>query len=760
MKNQKKFVALIIFLVSLLLGLPAGPAKGEAIGFSLERLFALDPGTEVLLSSENAGCRAEDTCLSGLWPADPAHPGGPRAPLTCRMVDSREVDHTPVGFKDQRRIVWLSPSGATVARTTIYLLDLESPNQAYALVTQTQQDISGPTGDFNRPHFALPAIRPPASHTRVLAFGIDAFAPPTNRAIPTDGPVVLYNDQLATLVISPLEHFLVSMQALENGAWLTGFEGLVEKIPAGTYHAVLVVSGQGINRTVMKWGDVLRGWHGRARPSAYADVGLSYLGYWTDNGGYYYYKTAPGLNYHQTLIAVKKEADARGIPYGYFQLDSWWYPKAKTNNITHAFRGGSLVWEPIPELFPRGLPAFQQELDLPLITHNRWYNQDSPYCRRYQCVYGSGDKRPSLPIEPRFWDEIMDNAVKYGAQVYEQDWLVTQMNMIPWLRENLGNAEQWFDSMIRAADQRHLTVQLCMASPGFFLQQVKHPNVTQVRASGDYHAGLPKTLYWPDFHTVSLFAYSVGLWPFKDNFQSSPGQRPIRSERWPYEEALISNLSAGLVGPSDKIGAADKDLLMRTCRKDGLLLKPDRPATPIDLMFLSRQKPWIVTTEVAHDFGKTIYLAAFNLWPETMKDPSISFQELGLSGKYAVFNYRTHEILLDADRIEFGKMPRNQAFYYALCPILPNGMAVIGEANKFITLSKKRFVMAKYQDDSLVFDVSGGQGEIVPVSVYTPCLPKQITGCKAPDHLEDFKEGVITIKVEIPEGGQALVGFE
>ena len=153
-----------------------------------------------------------------------------------------------------------------------------------------------------------------------------------------------------------------------------------------------------------------------------------------------------------------------------------------------------------------------------------------------------------------------------------------------------------------------------MASPEFFLQQVKHANVIQVRTSGDYQAIVPKWYYWPSFQTTSVLAYAVGIWPFKDNFQSSSFQRPLRNEYWPLEEALISTLSAGVVGPGDKIGRADARLLNRTCRKDGLLLKPDRPAFPIDAMFLPHARPYVTATESRRaGVGTWTYVAAYLL---------------------------------------------------------------------------------------------------------------------------------------------------
>ena len=51
--------------------------------------------------------------------------------------------------------------------------------------------------------------------------------------------------------------------------------------------------------------------------------------------------------------------------------------------------------------------------------------------------------------------------------------------------------------------------------------------------------------------------------------------------------AISAALSTGPVGFSDGIGFADTALIMRTCRADGLLLRPDAPATTLDAALIS-----------------------------------------------------------------------------------------------------------------------------------------------------------------------------
>lgn len=101
--------------------------------------------------------------------------------------------------------------------------------------------------------------------------------------------------------------------------------GNVTEIPAGyCVQTLLYVSGGGITATVLKWGELLRRSHGTKKSSTSSgDITLNYMGVSTDNGAFYYYNTAPSLDYEDTMVAVKQYSDAVRIPYRYWLLDSW-----------------------------------------------------------------------------------------------------------------------------------------------------------------------------------------------------------------------------------------------------------------------------------------------------------------------------------------------------------------------------------------------------------------------------------------------------
>ena len=55
----------------------------------------------------------------------------------------------------------------------------------------------------------------------------------------------------------------------------------------------------------------------------------------------------------------------------------------------------------------------------------------------------------------------------------------------------------------------------------------------------------------------------------------------------PMEQTLLAVLSGGPYGPSDGAGMANRSLILRSCRADGVLLRVDKPATMVDRALLA-----------------------------------------------------------------------------------------------------------------------------------------------------------------------------
>jgi len=591
------------------------------------------------------------------------------------------------------------------------------------------------TGDYYRPAHSYPTIPVDSKYKHALTFQMSQFFPARREVLPGNGPLILFSDEMDVLIFSPLNHFYVSLIDFKDGVIRYGIEGEIQDIPAGFEHNFILVSGKGMNATIERWGDLLRAQTGKLRVDRYADTGLSYLGYWTNAGAAYYWKTIPGKNYEQTLLAVKAEADTMGIPYRYFQIDSWWYYTKKPGLTVK----GTKRWEPRPDVFPKGLSAFQEQLGLPLIAHTRWFAPNNEHAKDYPFQI---EKKVAIPFGREFFDHIMASARSWGIETYEQDWLMGQYWWTNYLRDGVDHTETWLKNMDDAAADHDMTMQICMAGAAHVMDSVNRRSWTTVRSSIDYRPGYSKESYWPQFHIANMIVNAAGLLPFKDNFRTA--------EKHGEAEALISNLSAGMVGPSDEVGRQNKEYLLRTCRSDGLLLKPDRPATPIDAMFLPHSRPFITTTySDRSELGKWTYLAAYHfakrhpkrrlsdflyarltydghgmdrffVYPKKVTNWRVDLQDdLGIDQPMVAYNWRTGTATAVQKAFDLPAIMNLYDFeYLILAPIFSNGLSLLGETGKFITIADKRFTKIYVEKDSVRVLLSGAPDEIVTIRAY------------------------------------------
>jgi hypothetical protein len=202
-----------------------------------------------------------------------------------------------------------------------------------------------------------------------------------------------------------------------------GIIGSVTSIPAGFVARTLVAATRGgPSAGTLRMGRLALQYHGTTRAR---DVTTETLGYATDNGQYYYYNeeknvsSGKPLTYEQTLLDVVADAKARGIPYKYMQLDSWWYTQG---------RGGGVVqWDAKPTVFPHGLEWFSQQVQMPFYMHNRMWAAENVYAKQNGGAYDfivEPANNLAIPNSQTFWDDLLRNAsTLWNLVVYEQDWL-------------------------------------------------------------------------------------------------------------------------------------------------------------------------------------------------------------------------------------------------------------------------------------------------------------------------------------------------
>jgi hypothetical protein len=416
------------------------------------------------------------------------------------------------------------------------------------------------------------------------------FAPPSFNSFSGESPWIFFDSSANTFIVSPAGNFMVSNTAWgPAGELASGISTKISTLPQGFQHQTLLVVERGINRAFDTWGQTMTTLRGKTRPANDADTSLNRIGYWTDNGATYYYRTAPSLSYEQTLTAVKADFDRVGLGLGYIQLDSWFYPKG-TGAIWNDGGGGIYQYMASPSLFPDSLSSFQQSLGVQFITHARWIDPSSPYHQLYKM---SGN----VVVDPAYWNSVAGYLASSGVTTYEQDWLDDKAQP----DFNLADGESFLGNMASAMTSRSLTMQYCMPSPRHFLQSSRYNNLTTIRTSEDRFV----RDRWTNFLYTSRLASALGIWPFTDVFLSTEA-----------DNLLVATLSAGPVGVGDPIGALNGANLLGAARRDGVIVKPDVPLTPIDSSYRSMahgvNDPQIAATYT--DFGglRAYYIFAYS----------------------------------------------------------------------------------------------------------------------------------------------------
>ncbi|XP_059154794.1 uncharacterized protein LOC131940186 isoform X2 [Physella acuta] len=473
-------------------------------------------------------------------------------------------------------------------------LDAEVPGVMF--IQRFPQGLAGSRTEVNRTVSGFPSFHmtQPDSPVGYLSFGSQMFGDQrkkfgkwgpqaeVNDGLDGSGPLALFDKTGHALVISTYNNFMAASLWQDKGAGLLnwGVMGGVDSIPAGFELKTFAFCSQdGVGAAFSGWGDVMKRVYNKTKDVTdyyqSNDLSLTHLGYWTDNGAYYYYHTEDSKDYETTLLDVKHYSIESKIPYRYMQLDSWFYPKDNISAVT--------TWDATPQIFPKGIKELQGQLMLPLVAHNRYWSVNTTYAKQRGGDFDFiVDPKASLPVDEKFWEFLFGHgALEWGLFVYEQDWLNIQVLFTDSLQSNLTLGRLWLTQMGSAADRHGLKIQYCMAMPRHALQSLEIPAVTQARVSNDYHLQLDQ---WK-IGVTSHFADAMGVAPSKDTFwttASQPGNTYNKQELYPTLQTVVSVLSKGPVGPGDMIGGTNRSVLMGCCNEEGLILKPTSPAKAVD----------------------------------------------------------------------------------------------------------------------------------------------------------------------------------
>ncbi|CAF1064276.1 unnamed protein product [Adineta steineri] len=547
------------------------------------------------------------------------------------------------------------------------------------------------------------------------------------------GPFIIFNStqngQGDAILISPFSQFMSSSLSINGNILEYGYMGSIKTIPKNSTNSLIIFySSNGINQLIDEWGKLMRLVYNKTLKYRSDDLTINYLGYYTDNGAYYYYHTESQMNYEETIIEIKKNLT---IPIQYIQLDSWWYYKSLADGVSE--------WTARPDIFPDGLEGLNKKLtNLPLAAHNRYWSSDTIYTKNYSFIIDNLNLK-SLPLgNDSFWIDLFNySSTNWNLILYEQDWMNHQtIDFIP-TRQEFDLGRQWLISMGNAANLFNINIQYCMSLPRHALQSLEIDRVTQARVSDDYYVHIVNKIPQWKIGISSMLANALGLAPFKDVFWSNsiqPGApyKVTAREPLPDREILIATLSTGPVAVADSINYIDNIRIMKCCRQDGLILKPSRPLTMIDLLISDwalykgfKQGELYSTQTIINEQIFSIIFASsmirnYSIIPSMIGSPSGIIWSF--DNPYELFTFdENHSLFISTEKCN----DTTFCLWYS-SPIwqfndsLSTKYVFMGELNKWTFVSQQRFSSLNLNSENtqMTIIINGAPNELVDVFVY------------------------------------------
>ena len=504
-------------------------------------------------------------------------------------------------------------------------------------------------------------------------------------------PLIGYDSQERTMVMSPLNHFLVSPMRLletpEGTGVARGLHGAVDVIPAGTTPRTILTFGTGLVPTVLKWGELLLRSVGKMRGKAQDSLVARSLGFWNCYGGYYAELFRPTTQ--NTLDELAEYFQESDLPIRYWGLDLW-YEYSKVGFVSG--------YRPQPAKYPEGLKPVFQSTGIPFLLHMSAFEQDNLYLDRHHFVVDEG---ASYPTGPELFRELAEEFKDWGATGVWHDFLRTQLQNCRSLRERVGPADQWLDNLANSMAEHGLDVMLCMPTVGHYLASVAYDNVVAVRTSTDYVNHQPGQLerlsqlkeYRTEFSPqrnlrqnlmLSFLAGALGLAPSHDVFISNREHPEGFANPHADRDALMRALSAGIVGLGDKLGYADPEVAGKLAFPDGTLAQPDHPPYPLASTLHSDVTAFYSTTSVS-GYCWT-YLVLINL-----TDVAAEYRlDLGpfLQGTDSVvYDYYAKQVVVD--RMIAGSAAPGEGRYLVIVPRVGK-LYPLGFLDKYVPVSGRQ----------------------------------------------------------------------
>jgi hypothetical protein len=552
----------------------------------------------------------------------------------------------------------------------------------------------------------------------------------------TVDPLVISDPGYATLILSSFGNYLVATQqsrvlAMENtisrGSIACGIEGLVQEIPPGFEHQHIMVVGQGIHNTFQEWGRALLKKAGKRIVSKYQDDTLKYPVYMDDAGAYYYehdFKESGYKTYADIILAIEREAKEHDLRIGaYHVLDD---PQQLTRSEG--------LFEPRSDLFPEGLAKFHERLGKPLELYTLWLRSNSPYRKKY-AFFDVGTENPprmghmgmgDVFYTPEYWRFTADKLASWGAILLQIDFL-SDYEGNPVTMSSVDRMDAYFKNMAKALQEKGIDIQYGMVLPRNIMESTENPLMVSLQASEDHHVPMTEPhpqpdnpdnndpFFWKHMIFTSAFYGAVSIWPSRDNIQTVADPNA-------FEDTLIANLLGGSIQLGHRIGECNFDLLRHTYSEgDGLVLKPDRPIAPIDRCYQSGCA--LGYTQSDNSGQRWYYVLSL---PSAGYTPHFTPSDLGGQGQFAVYNWDTGTVCLRHADWTVALVPEAKHEYFIVAPLFSNGITILGDLSKFVTMADKRIDFVRETEGSLRVGVIANAKHNPIISGYSVARPSKV----------------------------------
>ena len=346
-----------------------------------------------------------------------------------------------------------------------------------------------------------------------------------------------------------------------------------------------------------------------------------------------------------------------------------------------------IIFEPQPEYFPHGIESLHERLGKPLQCYILWLAPGGPYRKQYPFIETDKLPGPWKTNPPTmgdvfysldYWRYTAKKIASWGAISLQHDFL-SNYEGDPVMMASLDRMDTYFRSMAQALQEQKMTMHYCMQAPRHILQSTENPVMVSLQGTQDHHVGdKNEAVLWKHLLFTSAFYGAVGIWPCRDNIQS--GADPNA-----FEDVLLADLMGGSIQLGHRIGTADWDLLKKLHRADGLVLKPDRPIVPLDRSYLDGSA--VGYTESAHNGRQWYYVLSL---PAAGYREEFSVSDVGAAGSWVVYDWDRKTVSLEEGNSPVRLLRGAKHQYFVLAPLFENGMAVIGDPEKFVTMADQR----------------------------------------------------------------------